>query len=137
MEPASLPARVWGLRMGDGGWKMGPTDPIGQFAHPGLTVERLPGQAGLRILGEVDMATSSDWVGVLVAVRFSGAIERLDLSGLSFIDVRGVASLVEAARLLPSRPLTLSRPPSCLRRILDTVWSNEATHIVVEDDQLS
>jgi anti-anti-sigma factor len=105
-----------------------------QFMNPLLSVERLPGHAGLRVFGEVDAATSGKWAEVLAALRIDGTPGRLDLSGLSFIDVRGVTSLVETARRLPSGQLRLYRPPWCLRRILDAVWMDEMNYIVIEDE---
>jgi anti-anti-sigma factor len=107
---------------------------LDQIADTVLTVERLPGRAGLRVSGEVDVSTSDEWAQVLAALRTTDAPGRLDLSGLSFIDVRGVASLVETARRLPSG-LSLYRPPTCLRRTLEVVWTDEMDHVVIEDEE--
>lgn len=106
---------------------------LGRRTNPALTVEWLPGHDGLRVTGAVDVATSGDWDRILAAVAAARTPWRLDLTGLSFIDVRSVALLVDIARRLPARPLTLYGPPWCLRRILDTVWADEQTHIVIED----
>ena len=104
-------------------------------AHPSLRVRRLSGNEGLRVAGEVDVHTYSAWDEVLAELPVDGTPVRLDLSGLLFIDARGVAALVAAAhRLPPGIRLRLYRPPWCLRRILDVLWSTAtATEIVIEE----
>jgi anti-anti-sigma factor len=106
-----------------------------QMADATLRVERLSGHAGLRVSGEVDKSTSSEWAQVLAGLQAGGAPGRLDLSGLSFIDVRGVVSLVDAAQRLPSGQLRLYRPPWSLRRALDLAWTDEMNYIVIEDEE--
>jgi anti-anti-sigma factor len=107
----------------------------GRLTDSVLTVEWLPGDVGLRVVGEVDVATAGEWAEVLAALQADDVPGRLDLSGLSFIDVRGVAALAEAARRLPSGRLRLYRPPWCLRRTLDVVWTDEMDFIVIEDEE--
>lgn len=114
---------------------LGGTGLSGRCTNPALTAEWLPGHDGLRVVGAVDVATSGEWDRILAAVAAARTPWRLDLTGLSFIDVRSVAALVDTARRLPARPLTLYRPPWCLRRILDTVWADEPAHLVVEDER--
>jgi anti-anti-sigma regulatory factor len=101
-----------------------------------LVVLPLAGQKGLRVIGAVDLSTRRDWDDALAALHDDDTAGRLDLSGLSFIDARGAASLVGAARrMAPTANLTLYRPPLCLRRILDVFWSDEEPVIVIEDEE--
>lgn len=73
----------------------------GPRAHSNLRVQRLSGIGGLRVTGEIDMHTHSAWDDVLAELPTDGTPARLDLSGLSFIDVRGVAALTTAALRMP------------------------------------
>jgi anti-anti-sigma regulatory factor len=101
-----------------------------------LVVLPIAGQKGLRVIGAVDVSTRRDWDDALAALHADDAAGRLDLSGLSFIDARGAASLVDAARrMAPTTNLTLYRPPPSLRRILDVFWSDEEPAIVIEDEE--
>lgn len=108
----------------------------GRVANRTLTVEWSPGQTSLRVVGEVDLATRDIWSDVLATLHGNDTPGRLDLSGLSFIDVQGAGALVDAARrMAPTKQLTLSRPPLCLRRTLDLFWVSEMPVIVIEDEE--
>ena len=111
-------------------------DRAGSVLGRTLTVEWSPGRESLRVVGEVDLATRGVWSDLLATLHGNDAPGRLDLSGLSFIDVQGTGALVDAARrLAPTRQLTLSRPPLCLRRTLDLFWVSETPVIVIEDEE--
>jgi ABC-type transporter Mla MlaB component len=101
-----------------------------------LRVAPLPGQRGLRVIGEVDLGTRDLWRSALESATRNGAPGRLDLSQLSFIDVRGTAMLVTAARHCPA-PLTLVRPPAVLRRMLSLLYPAEPVTIVIEELEAS
>jgi anti-anti-sigma factor len=101
-----------------------------------LRIEPFRDGAGLKLGGEVDStsherwATSLDW-----AVRQSRDVH-LDMSGLQFIDGRGVAILVSAARSLPKgRWLVLHRPPPMVRRILELLWPEGESTIAIKDER--
>ncbi|MEQ0558471.1 STAS domain-containing protein [Amycolatopsis sp. NEAU-NG30] len=67
-----------------------------------------------------------------------GAPGRLDLSELSFIDARGAAMLVTAARRRPApAPLMLVRPPAVLRRMLSLLYPTESVMVVFEEREAS
>ncbi len=111
-------------------------DRVGKVTNRTLTVEWSPGQESLRVVGEVDLATRDIWSDVLATLHGNDTPGRLDLSGLSFIDVQGVGALVDTARrLAPTKQLTLSRPPLCLRRTLDLFWLSEMPVVVIEDEE--
>jgi anti-anti-sigma regulatory factor len=108
----------------------------GGMLNRALTVEWSPGRDSLRVVGEVDLATRDVWSDLLATLQGSDAPARLDLSGLSFIDVQGTGALVAAARrMAPTRQLTLSRPPLSLRRTLDLLWVSETPVIVIEEEE--
>lgn len=109
----------------------------GRIANRLLAVEWSPGWEGLRVTGEVDLATRDVWADVLAALLGGDTSGRLDLSGLSFIDVQGTVALTDVARRMPPpRNLTLYRPPVSLRRALDLFWSSETPVIVIEDEEV-
>lgn len=90
-------------------------------------VTLVPHPLGLRITGEIDrgnrhvLARALDW-----ALLASGTDIRLDLSGLTFVDVAGMRLVVAAAaRLFPHRVLILDPVSPVVRRLLAlTGWEN-------------
>ena len=121
-----------GERRGSGSTR----DRTGRITNRRLAVEWSPGRESLRVTGEVDLATRDVWADVLTALLGDDTSGRLDLSGLSFIDVQGAAALTDVARRIPPpRSLTLYRPPLSLRRALDLFWSSESPAIVIEDGE--
>jgi len=113
----------------------GPVDAAHRLGDPVLQVVRLPGQQGLRVLGEVDLTTHRRWEDALESLA-ADMSPRLDLSGLSFIDAYGAAALVAVAqRMTSATTLTLYRPPLCLRRVLDMLWPGELPVITIEDEE--
>lgn len=91
---------------------------------PWLTVSSLPGRHGLRVAGEVGLATRGDWERALErAVREGGRVYRLELSAVTFVDVAGAGALAAAAQTLEEgRRIVLQQPPPTLRRLLDMFW---------------
>ena len=99
-----------------------------------LQVIRLPGRRGLRVIGDVDLSTRDLWRRALESTTPNDAPARLDLSRLSFIDARGAAKLVAAAQQRPeTTPLTLTRPPAVLRRMLTLLFPAKSAKIVFEE----
>lgn len=92
------------------------------MAETALIVEPLDGRAGLRLVGDVDLATVDELRAALAAVDPPRDL-RLELADLHFIDVAGTAALVhEAARLGDGHAIVLRDPPYALLRILDVLW---------------
>ncbi|KOU56886.1 anti anti sigma factor [Streptomyces sp. MMG1533] len=91
---------------------------------PELTVSPLPERSGLRVTGEVGLATHEAWERVLEqAVREDEDIYYLELSSVTFVDVAGAGALVAAAqRLGDGRRIVLDRPPGALQRVLEMFW---------------
>jgi anti-anti-sigma factor len=108
----------------------------GTIANQTLVVEWLPGEQGLRVAGEVDLVTRDVWAGVLAALLGDATPARLDLSGLSFIDVQGVTALVDTARqMTATKRVILYRPPLSLRRTLKLFWSSETPDVMIEEEE--
>ncbi len=92
----------------------------------------------MQVIGDVDLSTRDIWQRALESATANAAPALLELSRLAFIDARGTAMLVEAARHRPGpAPLTLSRPPAILRRMLTLLYPAEPMNIVIEELELS
>ncbi|ALV35865.1 STAS domain-containing protein [Streptomyces sp. CdTB01] len=98
--------------------------PSGTDPAPRLTVFPLPDGSGLRVGGEVGLATLAQWEGALSrAAREARPVYRLELSALTFVDVAGTDALAAAAQSLEEgRRIVLQQPPVSLRRLLDLFW---------------
>ena len=89
-----------------------------------LIITPMSGRVGLRLVGEVDLATAPDLEAALDELLDGGQDVHLDLAELRFVDIGGAAVLVAAAaRLAPGRSLVLHDPPPALREIVDRFWS--------------
>ncbi|MFI9172862.1 STAS domain-containing protein [Streptomyces lincolnensis] len=93
-------------------------------ATPELTVSPLAERSGLRMAGEVGLATREVWERALEqVVNGDGDVYYLELSSVTFVDVAGAGALASAAQRLPDgRRMVLHRPPPVLRRVLETFW---------------
>jgi anti-anti-sigma regulatory factor len=93
-------------------------------AVPELTVSPLSERSGLRVAGEVGLATQAVWESALEqAVREDEDVYYLELSSVTFVDVAGAGALAAAAQQLgDGRRLVLDRPPDTLQRVLELFW---------------
>jgi anti-anti-sigma regulatory factor len=78
----------------------------------------------LRLVGEISLATQPVWERLQeTLVCGDEPVCHLELSGVTFVDVRGAASLAAAAQALgDGRRMVLRRPPASLRRTLELFW---------------
>ena len=85
-----------------------------------LTVTPLaPPQHGLRLIGELDMATVNQFKAALETVSQNGPVT-VDLSGSTFIDSTGLHAMMGFARSQNgSGPLILARPSATAKRALE------------------
>lgn len=92
-------------------------------AGQALTITPMIDGPGLRLVGEVDLATAPVLAGALdELVRGDGDVH-LDLAQLRFVDVSGASVVVAAAAELGAgRKLVLHRPPVALSQILARFW---------------
>jgi anti-anti-sigma factor len=82
-----------------------------------------PAALVVRVSGEIDIATAPALAEALRArleAAGPGAELIVDLAAVTFIDARGLATLLEAAETARSRGIVLRTTgrPSCLRRII-------------------
>jgi anti-anti-sigma regulatory factor len=96
-----------------------PSDQGGQ-----LKIVPLVGRAGLRLAGELDLATRALFERELDAqLRIGSGDVHLELAELEFIDVGAVSLLAtRAVGLGDGRRMLLHRPPPVMCRILDLFW---------------
>ncbi|MFE0331257.1 STAS domain-containing protein [Streptomyces sp. NPDC003753] len=75
-------------------------------------------------MGEISLATQPVWERLLEElVDGDEPVCHLELSAVTFIDVRGAASLAAAARVMgEGRRIVLWQPPTSLRRTLELFW---------------
>ena len=85
-----------------------------------LTVTPLaPPQHGLRLVGELDMATVTQLKAALETVSQNGPVT-VDLAGLTFIDSTGLHAFMEFARSQNGNgPLVLASPSATAKRALE------------------
>ncbi|MFF7854081.1 STAS domain-containing protein [Streptomyces sp. NPDC007904] len=99
------------------------------MSAPSLTVRPLGECRGVRVAGEIGLATHATWEGVLEqAVREGEDVYHLELSDVTFVDVAGAGALAAAAeRLGDGRRFVVRRPPPTLRRVLEMLWPDLST----------
>lgn len=79
---------------------------------------------GLRVAGEVSLATYSVWERLLE--ELAGRDEKvchLELSAVTFVDVHGATALATIAQTMEDgRHIVLYQPPASLQRTLEVFW---------------
>jgi anti-anti-sigma factor len=82
-----------------------------------LTVRDGIGPGELIVAGELDLSTVGELEARIAELHAAGtAALVLEMSGVSFVDSRGLRALLVAQR---AGPVTLSRPSSGVRRVLE------------------
>jgi anti-anti-sigma factor len=101
------------------------------YADSHLVVTRTQEPVGLCFAGEID-SSNARAVAEFLSNGFSGAEDiHLDMSGLSFCDVSGIRSLIEAAESRKQGRLLLHGLPNLLQTVMvATGWAN-LRHLVV------
>jgi hypothetical protein len=104
----------------------------GRPRRPLVSDERGPGDC-VRVSGQVYLDTLTDWERILGGLlRCEGDI-RMDMSGLTFVDVAGATSLARTAQRLPEgRRIVVRKPPASLTRSLELFWPELVAIEVVE-----
>ncbi|KFU76366.1 hypothetical protein SAMN04489729_2659 [Amycolatopsis lurida] len=99
----------------------------------GLRILDLPTSSGIMVIGTIDPASRASWETSLHLLVEDGG-GTVDLSCLSFTDVRGMSALVDAARRVqPPRSLKIRHPPETVRKVLRLFWPEEAARLVADD----
>jgi anti-anti-sigma factor len=95
------------------------------YADKNLVVTRTEEPIGLYFAGEIDVSNSHAVADSLGNASMDGADIHLDLSGLSFCDISGIRSLVDAAHSREAGRLMLHGLPELLQKVLTvTGWSD-------------
>ena len=81
---------------------------------------RLADGSGLRLVGELDVATASELTAALQEEPWDASPLALDLSELTFVDSCGIHAILSFARSLNgSGPLVLSNPTEAVARVFE------------------
>jgi anti-sigma B factor antagonist len=87
-----------------------------------LTIERVEEPRGLRLSGELDMATVPDLDAALRPMREAGGEITIDISALRFMDSSAVQLLIRTLQGLQERGrVILLRPMTSVRRLIDVM----------------
>lgn len=93
-------------------------------------------EVGLVVVGEIDLNGHDDWEKALRRVAGHGAEVHLHLTGLRFVDVRGVTLLVNIADGLgDGQRIVVHGPPPGFDRVMRVLWPDCAAGILIEGDQ--
>ena len=96
-------------------------------AGKALTITPMIGRAGLRLIGDIDLATAAGLATALDELVHGDGDVHLDLAELQFVDVSGASVVVAAAAALGvHRALVLHDPPPVLSQILNRFWPDTA-----------
>ena len=86
-----------------------------------FTIARLDGGNGLKVAGELDLATSSQLTEALRDASSAGQVT-LDLSELTFLDSSGIHAILELARTQNGNgPVIILNPSYAVTRVFDVV----------------
>jgi anti-sigma B factor antagonist len=102
-------------------------------------VERKPGVYVIRVEGEVDMSNSPDVRNVILPTfQKSPSHVVVDLSGVSYIDSSGIATLVEGYQLARAGGgrLTLAGMSSGVEAVFELAYLKDVFEIVPDVEQL-
>ncbi|GGQ11334.1 STAS domain-containing protein [Streptomyces mutabilis] len=88
-----------------------------------LEVGPLSGRPGIRASGEIGVTTRRSWENALTELsRRHADVSYVELSGVRFVDVAGVAALAVTAMNLPGGRVVVEQPPPQLPRVLRLFW---------------
>jgi anti-anti-sigma factor len=87
-----------------------------------LRIERVTDPPGLRLVGEIDLATVADVEAALRPLAETGGDIALDLAELRFMDSSAVQLLIRTAQDLDGRGrVHLIRPMTSVRRLIEVM----------------
>lgn len=87
----------------------------------------------VHVAGQVYLDTLMEWERILGGLLQREGDIRMDLSGLTFVDVAGATSLARAAQGMPGdRRIVVRKPPVSLTRVLELFWPELVAIEVVE-----
>jgi anti-anti-sigma regulatory factor len=83
---------------------------------------RYRGDAGMRLVGEIDLTNHGVLSGALDLLAGHDGDVFLELSELTFLDVRGMQLLADLAAEKAPHRVVLESPSDLLRRIFGIIW---------------
>jgi anti-anti-sigma factor len=87
--------------------------------RPTLEISPLIGKAGIKLAGEVDLATASQLSEALANIWIDSEV-LLELSDLTFMDISGLGAILAFAKSRNGAgPLVLLNPPAAIERLFD------------------
>jgi anti-anti-sigma factor len=92
---------------------------------------------GLRLAGEIDMATAPALQEALLLALADGRPVTVDMRDVTFIDSSGLKVVVASAAETPSgEPLTVKNPSAAVRRVLELFGMEQMPqiHVAVHDN---
>ena len=99
-----------------------------------LNVERMDEPRGLRLEGELDLATVGEVEAALQELTREGGDITLDVRELRFMDSSAVQLLIRTLQSLGERGrVTLLRPMSSVRRLIDVMGLNRFENLDVRE----
>jgi anti-anti-sigma factor len=99
-----------------------------------LTIESVEEPRGLRLSGELDLATVPELDAALRPMAAAGGQITLDVSTLRFMDSSAVQLLIRTLQSLGGRGrVTLLRPMSSVRRLIDVMGLSRFENLDVRE----
>jgi anti-anti-sigma factor len=90
---------------------------------------------GLRLSGEIDMASAPALEEALLVALADGRPVTIDMRDVTFIDSSGLKVIVAtAAESTGHEPLTVKDPSPAVRRVLELFGMEQLPHMRVTDD---
>jgi anti-sigma B factor antagonist len=83
-------------------------------------ISRLADGSGLKLVGELDLATAARLTSAAVDLSTAGTLRRLDVSELTFVDSCGLQAILMLARSLNGDgPLVILNPSRSVARVFE------------------
>ena len=96
-------------------------------------IARLEGRTGIRVFGELDLSNRDAFEDVIsAAVRAGSGDVVVDMTDVSFIDLDGIAVLVQTAERHPERSVVLVSPNPMVHRVLVLTGWDALPNLVLE-----
>ena len=99
-----------------------------------LSIESLDEPRGLRLSGELDLATVPDLDAALRPMAEAGGEITLDVAGLRFMDSSAVQLLIRMLQALDGRGvIMLLRPMTSVRRLIDVMGLDRFENLEIRE----
>jgi anti-anti-sigma factor len=99
-----------------------------------LTIQSLDEPRGLRLSGELDLATVPELDAALRPLAEAGGEITIDVADLRFMDSSAVQLLIRTLQGLDHRGrITLLRPMTSVRRLIDVMGLDRFENLVIDE----